>query len=548
MKTDCNSKIPKRAAIPVLIICGIILIIVLIMYKSVYYINASEKFLSTALITNPPEIGLSAEEKKEDFLYLYETVKKNAPVASIKVNEKSFIDNKDIFLSAVADTESDYEFYCVMYSLMSSVPSCHTTFFSQFDLETIKNNSYCYNSSKALSYKGLTEKVSYWHNQNTDMMDEIDISARLEFKYVEGKYLFSDIYSGTKNIYTGYRLISVNNVNIDEYAGTVIAPSSIMYDNINEKWFRPTLGFNTAYGDKVVLEIESPEGEKIKINAFYNIIYENSYIDKMVALRQNKEVSKICYSIDISKDTAYITVNSFMDQSLLALSGELNNTQGIKNIIVDLRENGGGFIEYAEQYLYPILYTDNIDANNTFYIKRSRDLNKFNNMNDMIRLWDSRTEIINDTECNGIYYLKNKKSKYVGMASEDRNIYILIGRNTFSAADNFAADMKKAENTIIIGNNSGGEGMIDGYVMDVLPNSGLLFTYNPSYSLNSDGTNNSVYGTSPDIYSELSVENYLTQQELIKNGEDPYTYENRLKWDNVLIETLEIIKEKENTK
>lgn len=548
MKTDCNPKIPKRAAIPVLIICGIILIIVLIMYKSVYYINASEKFLATALIANPPEIGLSAEEKKEDFLYLYETMKKNAPVASIKVNGKSFIDNKDIFLSAVVDTESDYEFYCVMYSLMSSVPSCHTSFFSQFDLETIKNSSYCYNSSKALSHKGLTEKVSYWHNQNTDMMDEIDISARLEFKYVEGKYLFSDIYPETKNIYTGYRLISINNINIDEYASTVIAPSSIMYDSINEKWFRPTLGFNTAYGDKVILEIESPEGEKIKINAFYDIIYENSYIDKMIALKQNNEVSQICYSIDISEDTAYITIDNFMDPSLLTLSGKLNNSQGIKNVIVDLRENSGGFIEYAEQYLYPILYTDNIDANNTLYIKCSRDLNKLNNMNDMIRLWDSKIEIINDTECNGIYYLKNKNSKYVGMASEERNIYILIGRNSFSAADNFAADMKEAANTVIIGNNSGGEGMIDGYVMDVLPNSGLLFTYNPAYSLNSNGTNNSVYGTSPDIYSELSVENYITQQEFIKNGEDPYTYENRLKWDNVLIETLEIIEEKENTK
>lgn len=69
-----------------------------------------------------------------------------------------------------------------------------------------------------------------------------------------------------------------------------------------------------------------------------------------------------------------------------------------------------------------------------------------------------------------------------------------------------------------------------------------------SWIINNDGTDNSVYGTSPDIYSELSIENYIIQQELIDNGEDPYTYENRLKWDNVLIETLELIKEDENDK
>lgn len=38
----------------------------------------------------------------------------------------------------------------------------------------------------------------------------------------------------------------------------------------------------------------------------------------------------------------------------------------------------------------------------------------------------------------------------------------------------------------------------------------------------------------------------MLRQEIIDSENDPSEYENRLKWDNVLIETLEIIKEKDN--
>ena len=82
--------------------------------------------------------------------------------------------------------------------------------------------------------------------------------------------------------------------------------------------------------------------------------------------------------------------------------------------------------------------------------------------------------------------------------------------------------------------------------MDSLPNSKLVYLYTPAKAFNSDGTDNSTYGTAPDIYAELSVSGFEKKQQLISEGIDPYTYENRLKWDDVLIKTLEIIKEKEN--
>lgn len=71
----------------------------------------------------------------------------------------------------------------------------------------------------------------------------------------------------------------------------------------------------------------------------------------------------------------------------------------------------------------------------------------------------------------------------------------------------------------------------------------FAYLYTPSFSINADGENNAVYGTAPDIYKELTAKNYLLQCEIKESGQDPYTYENRLKWDNVLTETIEMIAE-----
>lgn len=83
--------------------------------------------------------------------------------------------------------------------------------------------------------------------------------------------------------------------------------------------------------------------------------------------------------------------------------------------------------------------------------------------------------------------------------------------------------------------------------MSALPQSRIAFSYYASYSNGS--SNNSLTGTAPEHYIyDADYEGYLLCNEMFKNGIDGNTYENRLKWDNVLIKTLELIKEDENDK
>ena len=89
------------------------------------------------------------------------------------------------------------------------------------------------------------------------------------------------------------------------------------------------------------------------------------------------------------------------------------------------------------------------------------------------------------------------------------------------------------------------------YVSVALPKSKLGFTYYPALSFNEDGTNNSVYGTTPHYYApQFSLDDFITRNNMLNeygNGY-AYAYENRIKWDSPLKYTVDMIKEDENDK
>ena len=131
------------------------------------------------------------------------------------------------------------------------------------------------------------------------------------------------------------------------------------------------------------------------------------------------------------------------------------------------------------------------------------------------------------------------------LAAQKHNVYVLIGPETCSAADRITNIFLNQPNTVVVGNNTSGEGLGGPAIMSALPQSRIVFSYYASYP---DGkSTNSLSGTTPDHYIyDADYQGYLLLREMCKSGIDGNTYENRLKWDNVLIKTLELIKEDEN--
>ena len=74
-----------------------------------------------------------------------------------------------------------------------------------------------------------------------------------------------------------------------------------------------------------------------------------------------------------------------------------------------------------------------------------------------------------------------------------------------------------------------------------MPETGLVFNYSPFIAFNSDGKDNSIYCSAPDIYVTLTRDDYVINRRLRMEGKDTLEYENRLLWDTELKYVLDKI-------
>ena len=549
LELEKKRKLPKAVSV---IVRFVLIMFVLIFFGGFCIAKTIEKYTakfeqadSTALLdfkkAEPIEVTLTQKQKEQDFLYLYDALKKGCPGASIEVNGRSFIDKKKEYLEIIADTKSNAEYYYALSAIFSSIPSAHTRLL--IDKTAFTSYTASYNACNVI----LPENASYtayWDELFMNSITNIDISDHIEFLYVGGKYIYSPNYSCLGAEYKNSILISVNDIPIDEYITEKTYPSTIRYDANNEKWYRARADFNATDGENAQVKIKKADGTEETLDLYFDIADSAKFlINYSSEKHKDDDIQKKCYSLGINGNIAYLKLDSFADSSVFELKEKLPDIPYDIPLIIDIRDNTGGYIDYVTEFLYPLIYSDDYTYNSESFVKISGDLKSVVYL--MMSLFGSNTYKLTYKNFNlsGFHYRMKEEINIKGGDAPKRDIYVLTGRNTISAADMFAEIAKEQENTLLIGSNTMGEGIFANYYMDILPNSKMVYLFIPSYAENTDGMDNSVYGTSPDIYSELSIENFIIQQELIENGEDPYTYENRLKWDNVLIKTLELIKE-----
>ncbi|MDE7289029.1 MAG: hypothetical protein K2N71_05960 [Oscillospiraceae bacterium] len=528
----------------------IVLILILIVAAVLFFkelgdsydksMRAESLVLTSFADAEPMEVTLTAEDKEEDFLYLYNSLETGCPQAGIKVNGKSVLDRKDELLEAVKNTENNFEFYCAMHAIIASVPSCHTNIVT--DAEMFKLFAEAFNAQNVILAENTSSCAAYWESFYQENLVEPDISTHVEFFYIGGKYIYSPAYSCLPEEYTGSELVSVNGIPADEYAVEKLYPSMIRYDACNKKWCRNRADFNTVSGEKAEVKIKKSDGTEETLNLYFSISDSSRFLMNYASV-QMPEIYGECYSFEVHDNICYLKLNSFMNDDIYEIESKLSELDQDVPLIIDIRDNEGGMTENVTDYFYPLLYNTSAEFGQNIYVKKHGEISK--PTYSVLWVLVNKLKIVNGKKINapidGSYYEWATKNHVQGGENPTRDIYILIGRNSFSATDMFARMAKGKDRTLLIGTNTGGESAVSNYYMDILPNSRLAYLYTPSFSINADGENNAIYGTAPDIYKELTAENYLLRCEMEESGQDPYTYENRLKWDNVLTETIEMI-------
>ena len=222
-------------------------------------------------------------------------------------------------------------------------------------------------------------------------------------------------------------------------------------------------------------------------------------------------IKKWNLTIDSVTHTAFMRVTSFSGEGLrkfIRRSFKQIHTVGAKNLVIDLRENGGGNIKNSTlltKYLidHSFKIADSVVANNRG-IGKVPTSSFFN-----VVYYALAKAVISKKEQDGKYHFKRFEKHYYEPITKDHfdgDIYVLQGGYTFSASTLFIAPIMEQKNVTLIGEETGG-GYYGNSAMMIpnikLPNSGLQCRL-PLYRLVMDKTRPKGNGIMPDILVEPS--------------------------------------------
>lgn len=194
------------------------------------------------------------------------------------------------------------------------------------------------------------------------------------------------------------------------------------------------------------------------------------------------ESSKYAYfrfpSFEKSKGRQY---KKFLEESF-----ETIEKKEVKNLVVDLRDNTGGFVQY--EFLSYLFLEKKADTLGQFIIAKqdkptyNRHVTKNDHYRKLKRLKRKRRRFNkksgnDDFGSTILYEYLGRRKSFAG------KIIVITNEATFSAASMLAADLKHLYGAKIIGSNAGGSFYkgATGNISVELPHSGFVITYNPVY-------------------------------------------------------------------
>lgn len=233
--------------------------------------------------------------------------------------------------------------------------------------------------------------------------------------------------------------------------------------------------------------------------------------------KQKEDIEKFVFK-KIKDDIFYIKIPAFLAtenfdwNDFEKYQKEITKNK-YKHLIIDLRDNGGGYtflwkkflvsplLKEAKTFKMIVFYNPSefSDRYLPFFLKGDRwtfpaKISKRKNLPHLENL--NKEEAASFKESYDIEYtVEPEKSDF----QFDGKIWVLINRKCYSASDAFAAFCKQTNFAILVGENTGGAGLLPLHPVYLkFPKSGMLIKYDMFYTLNPDGSNNAETGTAPD--------------------------------------------------
>ena len=229
-----------------------------------------------------------------------------------------------------------------------------------------------------------------------------------------------------------------------------------------------------------IVDLIKSNGDNVELG----VLRDNTFINYTMSIKELR-VPSTSYNMIENTDIGLISISVFSDGTAEELKNALNQLKslGMKKLVLDLRNNTGGYLEEAQKTASLFLEKGKI-----------------------------------------IYTLKNKESsdKYVDKTTEHETlpIVVLVNKSTASAAEILAGALKDSYNAVLVGQNTFGKGKVQHtYSLD----NGDIVKYTSSKWLRPNGVCVDEVGIKPDfeiqnefVYDESDPEN-ITIIDIIDN-------------------------------
>lgn len=280
-------------------------------------------------------------------------------------------------------------------------------------------------------------------------------------------------------------------------------------DYFSKNWNSPSIYYEFLNLNKQVVR------NRYKIEGIQTREARAENIKLATSIIKNKQESNMV--LDTSNEgIAILKINGMVDPDKFAadqdvLNEFLRNKHLYKALVIDIRENYGGNMEYWQKFLLPKILTSQKSVTNHLFFKDS-DKAKLILAEDTLNV-----EKLSNVDISGVkldyarnlkkfdYYIRDEISISPDDTNKDYgfegNIYLLVDKAVFSAAEGMASFIKHSQAATLVGEKTGGDGITLGVINDVMPNSGLVFTYTNTLGYAPDGSINAEKKTKPDIQS-----------------------------------------------
>ena len=475
----------------------------------------------------------------------------------------SFDDLYKTYQGYVINSQTEYEYMAYLTSFLAVLPGMHN-WMNMPDYERNAINS-GYPLGEIFGTQKLKDLNYSWKEDFRDDVQKYDEYNMISVIYVDGTYIVRDASGAYRSNYlteyNGAQILSLNGRDPKDMCFEFLDRLTPFYDKGNDCFFRQYMFFNDGIGVKYEAELLMPDGTVKTIDLYDDPAFDISFIDSLFVYPDLFERSSttastedvvtdirdenyipVSYKIvaDAGRKTVYVNFLSFDAAEGDRLASDLQkalDSIDADNVIIDIRSNGGGSFSVGTEKLLPVIFSHDV----TFFseVTGGKNDNTRNYYSSPIyKLLDkTQNNRVSRTDKDHFYYTEDFSVH--GNAKKNYKIYLLTSQNSFSSADVMTAVCKEYDNCVIVGTNTGGEGICGSPFECYLPNSGFIFVYTPTASLRipEDGCT----GIDPDIYIHQTVEEYITRADLKKQDIDADSYEVRQTWDNTLISVLDMI-------